>query len=374
MPKKNNNQRKGRPGPKRKGKAKKRRPNKGRSTTALAQNTRRRYESKDSIVVTHREFLGDVTGQVAFTPTPYVVQPGLAAVFPKVHLSARGYELYRIESLVVTYDTHAPGTQAGSIMLSAEYDEGDALPSSEIEAMNTSGAQNGPVRESLDLKLDPKAGHALNPWLKVRTDSVGGELSDYDFARFFVSTSGCTGGPILVGKLSLEVRVRFMKSTIGQESKVRPSKKHSYLSIGSSVHGNGFVGTLTNYPAHVDPNVDRVLDGLGLLDRLNGGTFLLPKGVYRIKHHGNMTTTVTQAVRHATMIRKNGAEINGELYTNSTGNHDKASATGFNQDTLTSSGSTFFDGVNDVLSIGRVLWGAAGTLTDTLGKLSVELL
>lgn len=293
-------------------------------------------------------------------------------MFPRVSAQSELYEFYRVESFQVKYKTRSPATQAGTVMLTVDYDESDESPATEMEAMNTSGAKGDGVWKDLSLTLDPKAGHALNPWLRVRHAPIGGENGDYDFGRFYVSTVGCTGSPE-IGKLSIKFRIRFMKSVMpGEASKVKASRTRSYIGFPSKVLNSG-VTTIVDPAGWVSSEENRILDGLKILDKWVGGTgVILPKGVYRVKHTSMLTSSLAQNVQHRTSILKNGAEVNGYPHTASSAPNVQTAAVP--ETSLTASANVIMNGVSDVLSIGRWAAAAGGVLEDTFSKLWITLL
>jgi hypothetical protein len=67
--------------------------------------------------IVHKEYLGEVTGQTAFTSTTYRIQPGSFKTFPWLAAVANRYEKYRFNRLRFCYETDCATTVAGTVML-----------------------------------------------------------------------------------------------------------------------------------------------------------------------------------------------------------------------------------------------------------------
>lgn len=92
----------------------------------------------DSRVV-HREYIMDLKAGTG-TPSAFTVQslpinPGQVSTFPWLARIAGNYESYRFESLRFCYETEAPSSLGGTLVLAVDYDAKDPSPSSKQQAL-----------------------------------------------------------------------------------------------------------------------------------------------------------------------------------------------------------------------------------------------
>lgn len=146
---------------------------------------------RGSTVVSHSEYLGEVAGSVAFDNTPRAINPGLVASFPWLANIAIQYEQYKFRKLSYRYETEAPSTKAGAVILVTDYDALDAPFISKDQAMQYKGASRTVtwsrcVHGSLSRESGP---YALR---YVRSGAVpeGGDQKTYDVGLFQTITGG----------------------------------------------------------------------------------------------------------------------------------------------------------------------------------------
>jgi hypothetical protein len=101
------------------------------------------HKVSQSIVVRHREYLGNIKGRIGFiNRQSYVLNPGLDSTFPWLAQIAKAYQEYRFTGLVFHYiptsGTALSGTNPalGTVMVQTSYRSNDTLPSSKIEMLN----------------------------------------------------------------------------------------------------------------------------------------------------------------------------------------------------------------------------------------------
>lgn len=89
--------------------------------------------SRDKCVITHRELVGNILGQVNAFVTTFQINPGLSQSFPWLATQATGWEQYRFRKLNFEYETRCGTTTNGSYYAAIDYDAADAPPVSEIQ-------------------------------------------------------------------------------------------------------------------------------------------------------------------------------------------------------------------------------------------------
>jgi len=190
-----------------------------------AQNSRKRKSNKQrgdgfpvgmqgrgrrSNVCVEDEYIGEVTGSVAFAVTQYAVNPGVAATFPWLSQKAKLYERYRFKKLEFYYKpevTQFSANGIGKVILAADYDAGDAPPATKQQAEDTRPENDGLPYETIDLKLNAKELAASLQWHFVRPGGLPGrgDIKTFDCATLNVCTIGQAAAAV-VG----ELRVRYV--------------------------------------------------------------------------------------------------------------------------------------------------------------------
>nr|UJQ92845.1 MAG: hypothetical protein [Narnaviridae sp.] len=162
----------------------------------------------DSITVRRREYISEVSGSIAFTTNGFYDNPGLAESYPWLNTIASNYEQYEILSRTFCFETEAPTTATGAVILSYDYDALDALPTSKTSALLVKDSVRTAPWQSARLTLKPQDLQRRGK-LFVRSSPVGtADLKTYDNGRFAISTSGQASSTV-VGELWFEYVIRF---------------------------------------------------------------------------------------------------------------------------------------------------------------------
>jgi hypothetical protein len=162
------------------------------------------------IVVSHREFITDVAGSVAFSNTQFAVNPGLVNTFPWLSRIAAQYESYQFEKLDFVFETVAATSATGTVALAIDYDASDAAPTTKTQIMSYRNAVRSPawsncancsVREDLS-KL--KSNYVRSSGLSANQD-----VKLYDIGNLNIAVQG-QAGTTAVGELYVEYIVRLI--------------------------------------------------------------------------------------------------------------------------------------------------------------------
>jgi hypothetical protein len=91
-------------------------------------------------IVSHREYLGDITGTAAFTNLSYPLNPGMAQTFPWLSSIAKNYQQYRFHGLIFEFRSlitdFVTGGSPGVIVMTTNYNADDVAFISRQEAEN----------------------------------------------------------------------------------------------------------------------------------------------------------------------------------------------------------------------------------------------
>lgn len=165
---------------------------------------------RDTCRVIHREFIGNVTGSVAFAiGSSFSVNPGLPGSFPWLSGIARNWEAYRFRKLRLCYYTRTGTGVPGSVIMAHDPDASDDAPASE-QIMTTYECvkEDAPWK---DICLDVRASslHDIGPRKFVRVAGLAAnqDIKLYDSGSLYVAT--VDGTAVSWGKLWVEYDVDF---------------------------------------------------------------------------------------------------------------------------------------------------------------------
>jgi len=193
----------------------------------------------DTITVRRREYIGDINGSSTFAVTSYADNPGLPGTYPWLSDIATNYEQYEVLSRSFCFETEAPTSATGAVILSYDYDTLDSAPVDKTAALlvkdsvRTAPWQSSRlVLKAADLKRRGK--------LYTRPGSVSSsDLKTYDLGKLSVSTQG-QAGTTVVGELWFEY---VIKLHIAQQR----SSPGVTVSSGGTVSKTAIFGTAATY-------------------------------------------------------------------------------------------------------------------------------
>jgi hypothetical protein len=162
------------------------------------------------VEVEHTEFLGDISGSVAFAVNAFAINPGLYTSFPWLYQMAQLYESYRFSKLRFEFRTEAATSSTGSVMGVVDYDPSDPAPTSKVQMATYRGYRrsapwNNFVQESIAEDLNKRKSYF------VRNGAVAAnqDIQLFDVGNFFLATER-QADTTVVGELYVHYKVRFM--------------------------------------------------------------------------------------------------------------------------------------------------------------------
>lgn len=161
--------------------------------------------------VTHREYVGDVLGSVAFNATKYAVNAGNAQLFPWLSGMAKLFQLYRFYKLHFYYEPTVATTAAGTVMEAVDHDAADSSPLSKVAMMAIKGAVRVALWAAVELICDPKDMDKFTKQRYVRVGSppTGTDIKTYDVGNFVLSVAGSADDTAHVGELYVSYDVEL---------------------------------------------------------------------------------------------------------------------------------------------------------------------
>lgn len=236
------------------------------------------HRNSQSVVVRHKEFLGDVVAGSG-TPTTfnvsgaYPLNPGMSKTFPWLSQVAAQYQEYTFRGVVFHFvstsgqSVASTNTALGTVMMTTNYKATDAPPANKIELLNEFFSCDSKPSESFchPIECDPKE----NPYKVqyVRTGAISGseDLKTYDLGEFFIASQGVPSSAVNMGELWISYEVELRKPKVST---------FANLDLPTAVYRAGFnINTTTPF------GTDRTMtyDNIGLTIA-NDGTITVPAG------------------------------------------------------------------------------------------------
>jgi len=231
----------------------------------------------EGTVITHREFLTDITGSAAFTIQNYYINPGLVATFPWLSAVAAQFEQYEMLGLVFEYrptcanSVGTTNTALGTVVMATDYDVYDTNFSSKQQMEAYEFATSCVPYNSMvhPVECSPRLNILKNQY--IRTGAVTGELHFYDVGNFQLATVGMQQ-PAVIGELWVSYKVRLLKPKIptpigsnlpvwhARENPIGTADATHGLGTGTPIVNNGSTMTLTcTFNTIIVPTVGKYL-------------------------------------------------------------------------------------------------------------------
>jgi len=165
--------------------------------------------SSTSATISHREFIGDIAGSIAFEGNAFALNPGNSLVFPWLSSIALNYESYVFKDLHFHYETSVSTTTAGTVMLAVDYDASDNAPLTKQHLMAYAQAQrSAPWQECA---FNCRSGD-LTKFAKERyvrdSSPPAGDIKTFDVGNLFLATQGNVSDAI-IGELYVSYTVEL---------------------------------------------------------------------------------------------------------------------------------------------------------------------
>jgi hypothetical protein len=178
--------------------------------------------------IVNSELIQSINGSVSFTANRFVVNPGLAATFPWLSVIAADWQQYRFHRLQFRYVTRAATSQAGSVILSPDYNPIDIPPSTEARASNTMDAVEDVVWKEITCPLTPSAMFPIGPRKQIRSTNVAGDLQAFDACRFYLCTVE-QADTTAIGKLWVDYDVELYVPQNSASVATAPQKSSEFV-------------------------------------------------------------------------------------------------------------------------------------------------
>lgn len=176
------------------------------------------FLTKDgSVIVSHREYLGDIQSSVAFNIDTYPINPGMSKTFPFLSRLAQNFEEYQMKGLIFEFNSTSgdsvgtTNTALGVVIGATSYNPLAPPFSNKREMESTLFVDSVKPSRSLlhPVECDPSLNQFKN--LKIRVDdSVADDLDLFDMGLFQIATAGMQASAT-VGELWVTYHVSLNK-------------------------------------------------------------------------------------------------------------------------------------------------------------------
>lgn len=248
------------------------------------------------------EYIAEINGTTAFGVTSYAVNPGQAATFPWLSKEAAQWEKYHFEMLEFYYKPEVSGFatngQAGKVILTADYDASDPLPTTKQQMEDTDPHVDTMPYQEVSLRLSPYEMFQTSDAKYVRTGVQPSrtDLKTYDAAKLNVGTFGNTNTSVL-GELHVRYICVFSVPVL-EPGSVSPNTSTSYYMDAAPE------ALTTTVPLQL-LLATAVTNGLPLVN--TAGSFVPPAGNYLVLFQG-LFIAATAINIAALYLNKNGVD------------------------------------------------------------------
>ncbi len=202
-----------------------------------------RGQVNGDVVISHREYVNDFNGSVAFTANALAINPGLSSMFPWLSQIAQNYESYVFRELKFCFETESPTSATGTVMMAVDYDASDATPVNKTQLMAYRQAvRSPPWSDSCLINMREDIGKRKSYY--VRNGSLGSnqDIKLYDTGNLFLCSQG-QAGTDTVGELYVEYVCHLMTPQLGNPG-IGDALWATYVGTSNSALANTKAGNL----------------------------------------------------------------------------------------------------------------------------------
>jgi hypothetical protein len=162
--------------------------------------------------IRHREYIQDISANTG-TPSTFKVEsldlnPGRATTFPWLSQVAQWFEKYKFERLHFDYETEAPSTLGGTLVLAVDYDASDQAPISKQQAMAyQNSARSSPWNMCKHISSRENLSQQKAYFVRSRTLGANCDIKLYDVGKLHVISQGITTASAELGELYVDYDV-----------------------------------------------------------------------------------------------------------------------------------------------------------------------
>jgi hypothetical protein len=179
------------------------------------------HATKRGVTISHREFLGDITGSTGFLSRNYAINPGSQNTFPWLSQIAAMFQSYRIKGMIFEFNStsadalNSVNTALGTVIMSTQYNVAfpPFLNKAEMEQYDYTVSGRPSRNLTHCIECDPSL--QVMPHLFTRTGALaaGSDYQFYDWGNFQLATVGMQAAAT-IGELWVSYEIEFLKPRI----------------------------------------------------------------------------------------------------------------------------------------------------------------
>lgn len=165
--------------------------------------------------IIHREYISDINASSGspsiFSVTPFAVNPGQSSTFQWLSKVASNFESYKFNKLKFDYETEAPTSLGGTLMLTLDYDATDPPPVSKQQAMAYRGSvRSAPWTPCCHTSILEDLSKNKTYFVRPGSQPANTDIKLYDVGNLFVISKGVTTADAALGELYVDYDVMLM--------------------------------------------------------------------------------------------------------------------------------------------------------------------
>lgn len=175
-----------------------------------------------SVIIRHREYLGDIEASEVFTNHTYTINPGDDQTFPWLSQIAQSFEQYRVRGMLFYFNSmSSPNvlaasatTALGTVIMATQYDVEDPPFASKMEMENYIYANSRVPYKSFIHPIECARGQTTLTELYIRDSQVNSGDTDarfYDLGKFNIATVGQQAAAGVIGELWVTYEIELFK-------------------------------------------------------------------------------------------------------------------------------------------------------------------
>lgn len=190
----------------------------GNSPPVFSQNGR-------AVIISHREFISDITSSATFHSDTYNINPGDADTFPWLSAVAQNFSQYKFHGLLFSFESRSAtavsstNTALGTVILATQYNTNERTFTNKQEMENAEYSSAACPSESVlhPVECDPKESVLEHLYIK-RPDTSGTEDDRfYNLGKMSIATVGVQAASN-IGELWVTYEVELLKPILTPES------------------------------------------------------------------------------------------------------------------------------------------------------------
>jgi hypothetical protein len=206
--------------------------------------------TKQTNVVCHREYLGDITGTAGFNNVAYPLNPGIPTTFPWLATVAQNYQEYVFHGVVFEFrpliTDFITGGAPGVVVMATNYNADAPNYSSKQEMENSEYAVSVKPTNALMHGVECAVNQTILPQRYVRTGNVpvGQDLRLYDYGNFQFATQANPTQDL--GELWVTYCVEFHKPILPIDVGGQVDSAHAFRTNVSTANEFGLIQVVNN--------------------------------------------------------------------------------------------------------------------------------